>query len=663
MFERDVIFIDTETERFAPEYKAPRIACLTWATPRGEHGIVSGADAESFLKPHLLRAIEDPKYTIAGHTIAYDMVCLIQWGSRDLRRLIFEAYRLGRILCSEMRERLIDIANDELKGAYDDEGDWINKDYNLEELVGRICGVELDKGDDGWRLRYGELLEIPIGQWPERARTYAINDAKYGLEVYLDQERRLRGTSLPTQALEARADLGFKLTSTWGIVTDGERVDMLWRWTQQRLRALRRDLLQTPLIVRKGSKRSIAAMDPNDFNVATKKDTKYLISLVEKAWNVDLYGELPMTDGGKKGQPKPKTGKEVLEMLIDHPELKLLVEYNSLEKSGSTYIKKLFAGVLSTIHCSYWTLGARSSRASSSGPNMQNQPRLPGVRECFVAREGKSFVASDFTTQEMRALAQSCLDILGWSTLAQRFQTDPHFDAHLELAANRLLGISLAEAQARKKIDDKLVTDARQDAKIINFGLPGGMREKGLIKFAKGSGRSIDKATATSWIQAYEEERPEMIAYYKEAKHAVGRENFGKMVCTRSGFVRGGCGFTDWCNGHFQTPSAHATKEALFEACRRMYVVETSWLYGSRPVNCVHDEIMAECEEGLEHEVAIELEQVMCQEMSKFTPDIPTAAEAVAMKHWSKKAKRVFKNGRLVAWDGAFPITQEMLAA
>jgi len=272
-----------------------------------------------------------------------------------------------------------------------------------------------------------------------------------------------------------------------------------------------------------------------------------------------------------------------------------------------------------------------AARSSSYNPNLQNQPRRPGVRECFRARSGRVFVSADYSTQEMRTLAQTLLDLFGRSKLADRFRKDLDFDPHQEFA------------DAQKC--------SRQHAKIANFGIPGGMGIPGLIKYAKGYGQTWDAAFAKNIRDGFFRQWPLMTDYFRHIDQVVGSAGFGRVVIQRSGYWREGCGYCDAANAYFQTLAAHASKDALFDVVRRCYSEPNSWLYGSRAVNFVHDEIILEVFEEAIHETARELVQVMEERMAAWTPDIPTKAEAVAMRFWSKDAKGVFDTrGRLIVW-------------
>jgi DNA polymerase I-like protein with 3'-5' exonuclease and polymerase domains len=241
----------------------------------------------------------------------------------------------------------------------------------------------------------------------------------------------------------------------------------------------------------------------------------------------------------------------------------------------------------------------------------------------------------------MRTLAQSCLDILGSSRLAQFYQRDPNFDPHLEFA--KQLGTR------QPNIDLKTL---RQRAKTANFGYPGGMSAGTFVAYARGYGLNISERESQDLRDTWLKHWPEMPRYFNHVSNIVGDHGYASMTLQRSGFRRGNCKYTDACNSYFQTLANHASKKALWEVSLKCFCDSDSYLYGSRPVLYIHDEIVLETPEEAGHEAAQEIEQVMARAMEVWTPDIPSRAEATLMRYWSKEAKKVFDNsGRLLPWE------------
>lgn len=609
------LFFDSETHRFGPGNMAPKTVCFSFCTDGVNGSLLLAKDSVPLLKAALAQG-----YTLVAHNAAYDISCILQHHP-ELSVAVWQAYAQGRILCTAERERLLDIAEGIFRGSYNRHGKWVERKYSLEACAQRYLGIEsMDKGADGWRLRYAELDGVPISEWPKRAVDYATDDAVLLAKVFMAQETRAAriGYTLPTQALEARSSIVLRLISCWGMRTDEVKVRELESKTREQMDKLAGELREAGLLRPKWKGRK-----PNKRIVGWSRNMTAIKSRV-----VEHYpGEVPRTEKGAVS-----TAKTTLED-CDDPVLKHLVEWARLQKSLGTFVVKLWDGVHQPIHARFNNIGAESSRTSCADPNLQQLPRLPGVRECFVPPPGHVFINCDFDTQELRCLAQSMLDLIGHSKLARRFQENPEYDGHQEFADS--------------------CGSSRQHAKIVNFGIPGGMGVPGLIAFARGFGQVWTEADARWWIARYHEMWPDMQEFFDVVRDIVGPANYGTLIIPRSGFRRGGCSYTEAANGMgLQTLAAHSSKQAAWEVGRRCYDPSLgSVLYGCRVVNFMHDELMLEAPEPVAAEAAVETQRVMCEAMGVWTPDIPVRAEATLSRYWSKDAEVLHdEKGRLVAW-------------
>ena len=164
---------------------------------------------------------------IVGLHVASDIVAMWQVFP-DLLPDILDAYEHDRIRDVGKREELIDIADGEhmRRGT-----------YALAEVAYRRCGIDLAKGADTWRLRYGELLGVDVRDWPVDAKRYAIDDARTTWAVWREQESYRGRCVVDVLAPEhdlVRAEFGLYLSTTHGIHTDRAWVDRLdRRWSEQ----------------------------------------------------------------------------------------------------------------------------------------------------------------------------------------------------------------------------------------------------------------------------------------------------------------------------------------------------------------------------------------------------------------------------------------------
>jgi hypothetical protein len=139
-----------------------------------------------------------------------------------------------------------------------------------------------------------------------------------------------------------------------------------------------------------------------------------------------------------------------------------------------------------SIHPRYATL-KRSGRTSAFSPNIQALPRGGDVRRAFVASTGHLLFAVDYSAIELRTFAAHAYHRYGFSDLRDTFLAgiDPH-----ERTGAMMLGMPLEDFRALKKFPEgsperKTYAGARQAAKPINFGVPGGLGAKRLAALAK----------------------------------------------------------------------------------------------------------------------------------------------------------------------------------
>jgi DNA polymerase-1 len=201
-----------------------------------------------------------------------------------------------------------------------------------------------------------------------------------------------------------------------------------------------------------------------------------------------LFNRLGLKPGRKTPGGQPSTSITVLEGLQhQHPIIRDIVEYRSLEKLRSTYLAPLPRQVQSDgrIHTTFNNLATATGRLSSSTPNLQNIPIRgqfgPRMRSCFVARRDHFLVAADYSQIELRVLAH--------------LSREPHLIE--AFAANEDIHTRTASLLLDKS-KDQIEPDERRKAKTINFGLIYGM---GPQKLSRELGISLNEAK--EFIQKY----------------------------------------------------------------------------------------------------------------------------------------------------------------
>ena len=697
---------DTETFLIQPGWLAPKMVCLAIAT---EHGAwlyhansrfwAAGplgpeqAPAKTTKEAFVWLLAQDPVY---GLNSAYDFcVCLSDYP--DLFGKAFDAFDNGGMIDVGLSQQLIDNAHGELKFRKNTQG------YSLNALERRHLKQDRAAqkyGADSWRLRYAELYEVPLCDWPTEAVEYALEDAigarAIGDKQWDSEDRKFMRDS-PAQA---RAALALQLLMCWGVMTDPDKIEQLKTHAEKKYNELSESLVAEGLVRGKGS--NIRA------NLQWTRDTKAAKDRMFKVCKAEGI-PIKLTDTGYKkyfktleesGIPRPKwhvyppdtilTTDEMLKYTsLDEDACKesgdeVLLSYSlrsQLHSVVNTHVPDLLKGTATPIQPRYTTMvdsgrtacaksraeGGRKAFSPTNGFQFQNPkrsfmwtppgetkqvPLFPpgvGIRECFVSREDTLFADDDYSGLELHTGAQACLNTVGYSKLAEALNAQ--IDPHLDFGAS-MMGVSYEEALSRKH--EKEVKHFRQLAKIGNFGLPGGLGLRGVVGFARGYGVKLTEAEAKTLIANWFDKYPEWKDYFRWIRNQLDKVtqlgDFEQIYVNR---WRGRCRYTEACNSLFQGLGADVAKNGLYEVAKHCYVqMPGSMLYGARPVGFIHDEILAEVHQELAHEQAFEIADIMVREGNKLLPDVPVRCVPALSKRWCKDAEAVFdKAGRLQPYD------------
>lgn len=583
-----VTAIDTETVPFRKGDMAPPLVCLSWADTDGRAGLLHHTETAPFVKRLLAGGA-----VIVGHNSAYDWAVLMRHDP-SIIAAVFEAHDAGRISDTLIREQLIELRR----------GIFRPGRYKLEDLARRRLQVDLSKNE--WRTWYENLRDKPLDQWPDGAKRYAVDDAISTRDIWIDQ-----GPSPADEANQVRSALWLHLCSVWGIRTDPKRVEEL-AGTLEAERDKLHELLIAEGLVRENGTRDMKAVKARVLAAYTSEPP-------------------PTTPTGQ-----PKTDADTCNQSGD-PVLKAYGRLGEVNSKLNNYVPLLRSGI---VHAHY---GLAETGRTTCSPNVQNLPRKGGVRECFAPRPGWVFAGADFDGLELRTVAQSCLRLVGQSKLAKALNSG--LDPHLALAAS-ILGITYEEAKRRGKSDPE-IDNARQTAKVANFGFPGGLGADRFVDFARSSygvELSVERARElkSQWMQTW----PEFVAYFQHINI------LDQVVQLFSGRVRGGdVPYTVACNSFFQGLGADAAKRAGWYVSRACYAEPASPLYGSRVVLFCHDEFLIETPDNANAPAAAqELARLMCKGANEFLPDVPATTEPALMRYYSKDAKTIYKEGVLSPW-------------
>jgi DNA polymerase-1 len=191
-----------------------------------------------------------------------------------------------------------------------------------------------------------------------------------------------------------------------------------------------------------------------------------LFGNMSDAINVNSQVQLMDLFNNRLGVNIPSTGDEVL-ATVDHPIAKILRDYRGYEKLISAFGDSLLEKVnpkTGRLHPDFKQLGAATGRFSCQNPNLQQIPRNSEeapFRTCFTPTPGYKLVVTDYSSMEMRVLADLSND-------QQLIKAVNDSDVHSFTAA-------LMFGKEYSPDFKKKYPELRQAAKAINFGLMYGM--------------------------------------------------------------------------------------------------------------------------------------------------------------------------------------------
>ena len=429
---QDEVCLDTETSSLNI-YEA-KLLGISFCFQSGEAYYVSAKS--KFLKK-LKPVIEDIK--VIGHNIKYDYK-ILKLAGIELKNIYFDTLVATYLLSKTSRGlKLDDLAFSEL--GY--------RMQSIEELIGPKGKKQLSMAD----------VE------PEKISYYSCEDADYTWQLYQKYQKELKDEEIydlfeeiEMPLLKILADMELE-----GIKIDIKFLKQLKRKFEKRLNELRI---------------GIHELAGKEFNINSTVQLKEI-----------LFTDLEIsTQGIKKTKTGFSTAASELEKMKDrHPIINLIFEYRELNKLQSTYVVGLLKEVdqEERLHTSFNQTVTATGRLSSSGPNLQNIPIRTElgreIRKAFIAKEGFSLLAADYSQIELRVIASLADD----DKMINSFNKDE--DIHARTAA---------------EINNKDIQDVskkeRRAAKEVNFGVIYGLGARGLSQRT-----DLDFNEARDFIESY----------------------------------------------------------------------------------------------------------------------------------------------------------------
>nr|CRH07112.1 DNA polymerase I [Candidatus Magnetococcus massalia] len=341
--------------------------------------------------------------------------------------------------------------------------------------------------------------------------------------------------------------------------------------------------------------RDVLSTMSKDFTIRREKLVEEIHAMAGESFNVNSTQQLGKIlfdpeklglKGGKKTKTGYSTDVSVLTKLADqgHEMPKKVLSYRSLTKLQSTYTDALVNLIhphTGRVHTSYNQAVTLTGRLSSSDPNLQNIPIRTeegrAIRTAFIAPEGWTLLAADYSQIELRLLA--------------------HMGDVPRLKEAFHLGQDIHSATAGELFEtpvDQVTSDQRRMAKTINFGLVYGMSPFGLAKRLE-----ISNNEARAYMDLYFA-RYNGVRQHMDATIAFARENgfvttLGGRRCPIRDITASNRNLRDFAertaiNAPLQGSAADLIKMAMV----RLHHALKSGGFEARLVLQVHDELVLE---------------------------------------------------------------------
>jgi DNA polymerase-1 len=292
--------------------------------------------------------------------------------------------------------------------------------------------------------------------------------------------------------------------------------------------------------------------------------------------------------------------------------------YRELQKLLSTYIDAIpkMVGVDGRLHAKFIQNGTTTGRFSSQDPNLQNLPIKTElgrkIRDGFIAEKGHKLVAFDYSQIELRVAAM----LSGDKKMTQIFHEKKDIHAGV---ASFVFGVPI----------DKVDSEMRRKAKVINFGIIYGMGVSALRKNLGGTREEAQKFYDNyfrqfSGVRDYLENVKKFAVENTFTLTLFGRRRKFQNINSRIPFLKNMAERTA-TNAPIQGTAADIIKLAIRyaeEDLKKAGLLEKAHL-----ILQIHDELVYEVEEGVVEKVCQIIERAMEEVLKRsylhYKTDIP----------------------------------------
>ncbi len=324
-------------------------------------------------------------------------------------------------------------------------------------------------------------------------------------------------------------------------------------------------------------------LNENAKKINELSNTQFNISSPKQLGEV-LFEKMNLVKKPKKTKSgQYSTSEETLQKLKGkHEIIDFILDFREIKKLLSTYVDALPEIIhpkTNRIHTTFNQSVASTGRLSSVRPNLQNIPirtkRGMKIREAFIAREGFSLIAADYSQIELRIMASLSKD-----------------QGMLDAFNN---GIDIHSATAAKvyKVDiEEVDRTMRSAAKSVNFGIIYGISAFGLSQNI-----GISRSESKQIIEQYFEEFPAVKEYMdlsiqkardnEFVETLYGRRRYLKDINSRNAVMRAAAE-RNAINAPIQGTAADIIKIAMIDIANKISKEKLR----SKMILQIHDELL-----------------------------------------------------------------------
>ena len=330
-------------------------------------------------------------------------------------------------------------------------------------------------------------------------------------------------------------------------------------------------------------------------------------------------------------------------------------------------------------------------------PSMNIQQITAGIRQCYIPKVGHYMLSCDFKAMELVTAAQTCLNLFGFSKLAEKINAGYYTHAYLgsQIALKFSPEFSSILEEDPSLIDrpdevyemfltlkdipeyKKLFKLFRTLAKPTGLGYWGGLGPKTWVTTAEtiyyvdvegiakdlygeeGHEEDMAKALKEIWHNTFPESRlyfehitkthADHNASYQYWHEEEGRKKTRQKFKykTHYGLQRSNCDYCVIMNGvALQSPGAEGALTCNWIVTREAFdPTQNSVLFEHyRDYGFIHDEFLGDVTIGMEYLVAKRICEIMHEFYKEVCPDVRSDGDPALMEFWSKEAESIMNH-------------------